>query len=108
MAHVRTYQGMTDPWDFPLVEADGSPVDLSGAATITLRLAPWASTTPKIDDGACSSPSAGIVRYEPTAADVDTVGRFRAFLVVVDGDGKKTPYPQAGGYLEVLIRAGLK
>ncbi len=66
-------------WEFPLVDSNGVAVNLTGNSGMLLK-AKWdilpAPTTYKIN-AACTLSglaAAGVVRYAPVAANVDTVG----------------------------------
>lgn len=47
--------------------------------------------------------SEGEVEYAFQAADVDTVGTYHAYFVVIDGSGNRDTFPVHEDYLEVKI-----
>lgn len=88
-----------------LVDAEGDPVDLTGA-TVTLDMSPVRSKTKKIDGAAVvieqtdDPKTRGWVRYDWALADVDTVGSFNAWFIRSVG-GKAAHHPGQGRYLVV-------
>lgn len=61
--------------------------------------------TPKVDDATATQPSVGYLRYDWTAADVDTAGVYRAwFIAIRDVGGAVTFFPARGTPIEIVIR----
>jgi hypothetical protein len=84
-----------------LLHADGTPIDDLETSTITFRMvAPDGAA--KVDDAAAlvEDPDAGAVRYDWTAADVDTVGEFFAWFRR-EQDGLTETFPPDGRTLRV-------
>lgn len=79
------------PFHATLTDKNGNPVDLTGC-TATLEWKVGSSSFSRelevVDD-----PGDGVVEYYPVEADTAVAGKFRAEVVVTDGDGKPRTYP---------------
>lgn len=74
----------------------GAVVNLTGS-TVLFHMVKKDGTV-KVDEQAATVVSAvgGLVRYAPTANDVDTEGEFFAWFIVVDGSSLRDSFPHDG------------
>ena len=96
------------PFDAALTEADGDPVNLTGATVRFLMTLP-SSDTPEVDAAASVVGTAtdGNVRYTSVAGDLDTVGTYFVEWKVTFGGGGVQRYP-GDGYGVVAVRENLE
>ncbi|MDQ3326976.1 MAG: hypothetical protein M3506_00430 [Chloroflexota bacterium] len=92
-------------WEFPLVDSNGVAVDLTGNSGLQLK-AKWdtlpLATAYKIN-AACTLSglaTAGVVRYAPVAANVDTAGVMLYEVEVTFPAGPRT-FADAAPYIVV-------
>jgi len=85
-----------------LKDVDGNVVDLSGA-TVRFHMRKQGSTTAKVDAAATIVDDVGgIVRYNWTSANTDTVGTYQAEFEVTYVDDTVETFPNAT-YLKVKV-----
>lgn len=85
-----------------LKDVDGNVVDLSGA-TVRFHMRKQGSTTAKVDAAATIVDDVGgIVRYNWTSANTDTVGTYQAEFEVTYSDDTVETFPNAT-YLKVKV-----
>ncbi len=88
--------------DATLKNADGSAVNLTGAA-VTFHMRKRGATTAKVDAATTIVDAvAGTVRYSWAADDTDTEGMYDAEFEVVDSAGEIQTFPGTG-YLVVEV-----
>lgn len=85
-----------------LKDVDGVAVNLAGA-TVRFHMRKQGATTAKVDAAAVIVDDAeGIVRYNWTAADTNTVGTYQAEFEVTYTDNTVETFPNAA-YLKVKV-----
>lgn len=86
-----------------VLNPDDTARDLSTASAIQLNMGKEGALVPKINMQPMTSIflGQGIVEYRWAAADTDTVGEFRAEIVVTEG-GKSESFPH-DGYIIVEV-----
>ena len=84
-----------------LVEADGSPIDLSGA-TVTFQMEDDNNNSVINSSAVIVSSSEGQVRYNWSSGDTDEVGTFEADFLVEFSSGKKATVPNRE-YIPIYI-----
>ena len=85
-----------------LKDTDGNAVNLLGA-TVRFHMRKQGATTAKVDAAATIvSAASGIVRYNWTAANTDTVGTYNAEFEVTYTDNTVETFPNAS-YIKVKI-----
>lgn len=85
-----------------LKDVDGNVVDLSGA-TVRFHMRKQGSTTAKVDAAATIVDDVGgVVRYNWTSANTDTVGTYQAEFEVTYTDETVETFPNAT-YLKVKV-----
>ena len=93
-----------------LLDPNDVAVNLTTATSVKFIMRPKGSrgaASPKVEAAAVIvNASAGIVRYDWQAADVDTVGTFNAEWEVIWPTVKPDTYP-SNGYNEVIIQQDL-
>lgn len=102
-----------------IVDADGDPVDLTGASSITFSMRERGAAVRKVDDVAAFvangtytfpdgstatyTPADGVLGYAPTDQDVDTAGLYDArWQATVNGKILKGP---SADFLLIAIKA---
>lgn len=102
-----------------IVDADGDPVDLTGASNITFSMRERGAAARKVDDVAAFvasgtytfpdgstatyTPADGVLGYAPTDQDVDTAGLYDArWQATVNGKILKGP---SADFLLIAIKA---
>lgn len=104
-------------WAVQILDETGSPVDLTGATSVTFSMAPRGGGARKIDDAAAVvgngtytlpdgssqafTPTDGVVIYQPVAADVDTDGVFQGLISYTLGGPVIDP---GRGYVQIHIQ----
>ena len=91
-----------------LLDGDGSPLNLSTASSVTLRLRERGSSANLSIAGTCvvTSASKGEIEYRWGSGETDTVGTFEAELVVTWSDGRVQTVP-GRGMLRVVVNQSL-
>lgn len=85
-----------------LQDANGTAVNLT-AATVRLHMRAIGATQTKVNASATLvDPNNGIVRYNWSASDTNTVGQFQAEFQVTYADGKIETFPN-DSYIPVEI-----
>lgn len=85
-----------------LKDVDGNVVDLSGA-TVRFHMRKQGATTAKVDAAATIVDDiGGVVRYNWTSANTDTVGTYQAEFEVTYSDETVETFPNAT-YLKVKV-----
>jgi hypothetical protein len=103
MADLTLKTGDTWPAFVATLEENGGPLDLTGAAGVTLRMA---SDNVSLTDLACTivgSPVNGVVKYEWQAGDTDTPGTYVVDFLIDFGTGKLQSAPN-DSEKEIVIR----
>lgn len=94
------------PWlRATLVQADGTPIDLTGA-TVRFVMQQQDAPTLKVDAGAVIvDATKGVVEYRWAIGDTDTPGNYRAeFKVILPGSRLTVPNAE---YITVRVEKGL-
>jgi hypothetical protein len=87
-----------------LKDANGTPVDLTGAS-VRFHMRAVGATTAKVDAAAALVTAAsGIVKYAWIAGDTDTAGRYEAEFEVTFGDSSVETFPNRG-FIPVMVGA---
>ena len=93
--HYTVTEGDTlEPIQGTIYKGDGTPQDLTGA-TVVFKMKHQYTGTVKVASGTASivgAPTAGVVKYEWEAEDVDTPGLYDGEFVVTIG-GKTLTFP---------------
>lgn len=91
-----------------MTELDELPVDLTAASSVEFIMVSAVGSAPKVNAVAVieSPPTAGIVRYDWTAADTNLPGNYLAEFEVTWVGGKKQSFP-TGSYLTISVLADL-
>ncbi len=86
-----------------LKDGDDAVIDLTDA-TVRFHMRTIGGTTAKIDSAVSivSPATNGIVQYDWTAADTDTIGSFQAEFEVTYSSGRIETFPNSG-YIRVEI-----
>jgi hypothetical protein len=103
MADLVIKAGDTYPALVTTLEENGGPLDLTGAVTITMRMA---SSSVSMTDLVCSvvgDPTNGVVEYEWEPGDTDTPGTYKVDFVIDFGSDLLQSAPN-DSEKEVVIR----
>jgi hypothetical protein len=86
---------------------NGQLKDLSAYASAAFRMVPVDDDEPKIDDASAVIESApdGLVRYDWSADDVDTAGRFHCWFILTDGSGREEYFPIGRKFVVEFVSA---
>jgi hypothetical protein len=89
------------------LKANGTPVDLTGAAAVRFTMK-VGTTTPKVNKQPMTiiTPETGIVEYAWGAADTDTANTFNAEVEVDWGGSELQSFPSTG-YFTIKINDDL-
>ena len=106
MASSVTYKvGDSKPWVFSL-NSDGDS-DFTDVASAKLYMRLESGGANKIDGGdlviGTKTTAAAAATYSPITADMDTAGRYRAYVLVIFTTGSKTARFPSNGYDTVVI-----
>lgn len=101
--HIVHFVGNRSPSLYGTITIDGAPVNLTGS-TVKLQMRDVLSSTLKVDTAATIvSATAGTVRYDWAAADVDTAGSYVAWWRVTNSGGLIQDTPEF--YIEIRAHA---
>jgi hypothetical protein len=79
-----------------LTQADGQPIDLTGAGTISMWMKSDSLTISTDPCDVVGDPSDGVVSYTFTSADTATAGTYRVEWDIDFGSGKRQTAPNDG------------
>jgi hypothetical protein len=92
---------------YQCVDTNGSPVNLTGATSVTFVMRPITATAPTTNlNATVVNAAAGQVSYTPTVVDTAAAGMYAAEFHYTLVSGLKGTWP-VQGYLEVLIEEDL-
>lgn len=100
---VVRVKGNLEPIGATLLDNEGTAVNLTGKS-ITFRMINESTGEVKVDDqpAVIDNPVTGEVRYNPAAADVDTVGRWAMYFRTDDAPQRRFPYDGAKYVLNIM------
>ena len=87
---------------FVLQDANGMPMNLTGAQSVTLRIAPVFGGAVTSDVLTPLYAAGGQFGYSPQAADVATAGTFQFDIEVIDAGGNILYFPSDGTVLFLI------
>jgi hypothetical protein len=103
MPDLTLKAGDTFPPLVTTLEENGGPLDLTGAGTVTMRMA---SSSVSMTDLVCTivgAPTNGVVEYEWDAGDTDTPGTYKVDFLINFGSGNLQSAPN-DSEKEIVIR----
>jgi hypothetical protein len=76
------------------LDADGAPVDLTGATGVEFHMKAAEAGSPKVDAaGTIVDAATGVVKYSWTGSDTDTAGTYSAEFEVMFTGSKQMTFP---------------
>jgi hypothetical protein len=103
MSDLVVKAGDTYPSLVTTLEENGGPLDLTGASSVTMRMA---SSSVSMTDLVCTvvgDPTEGVVEYEWEAGDTATPGTYKVDFLIDFGDGQLQSAPN-DSEKEIVIR----
>lgn len=104
MAFVMKQGDLLPAYSATLLDAEGDPVDLSGAASIEFRMrrldVPDGETI-VVGPGTSTDPTGGNVTYNWDTATTDVPGHYAVEWIIYSGSNSQT-YPASGSSLVII------
>jgi hypothetical protein len=103
MADLVIKAGDTFPALVTTLEENSGPLDLTGAGTITMRMASNSVSMTDLECSIVGDPTNGVVEYEWDAGDTATPGTYKVDFLIDFGSGQLQSAPN-DSEKEIIIR----